>query len=99
MINLKLQRDELTGLEEEQHRLLGHETERAHILGFLDYLDATHLVAPIGPGLGRDRIEEISCHYRLCLNRLHHYASPNRICDTASTFELHFGYALANRLT
>src|SRR5690606_42037671 len=58
LVDLQLQGDELTRLEEEQHRLVGHEAEGAHVPGFLDHLDATHQMAAIGPSLSGNRIED-----------------------------------------
>ncbi|MNE33430.1 hypothetical protein D3C80_1270990 [compost metagenome] len=63
-VDLQLQGDELAGLEEEQHRLFGHEAESAHIPGFLDGFDAAHQVATVAPGLSGNGIEEIVRHGR-----------------------------------
>lgn len=56
--DFQLQGHELARLEEEQNGLVGHEAEGAHVPGFLDHLDATNDVAPIGPGLGIDGHQE-----------------------------------------
>lgn len=46
--------DKLPRLEKEHDRLVGHETEGAHVPGFLDDFDATDNVSTIGPGLETD---------------------------------------------
>ncbi|MNO95312.1 hypothetical protein D3C76_869500 [compost metagenome] len=89
-IDLQLQGHELAGLEEEHHRLVGHEAERTHVRGFLDDLDAADNVAAIGPGLGCNRVEEtVHAHLHGRLS-----ASWLRFCS-----RLHDGTYLSATLT